>query len=156
MPGHVEVNRAGLQRALAASGGAWGNRVGRQVQNAAKRRAPVDEGRLRSSIGYNVSILPTQVRVRIGSSLAYARYVHEGTGIYGPRRRPIVPVTAKALKFEPGRSMGPRRRGASAGARGRRGGPVFAASVKGSPPNPFLADALEEVMGRTNTTRRTP
>jgi hypothetical protein len=123
--------------------------------NAAKVRCPVDEGRLRSSIGFAVNVLPNQVRVRVGSALEYARYVHEGTGIYGPKRTPIVPVTAKALKFEPGRRMGPLPRGGRNAARGRRGGPVFAASVKGSPPNPFLSDALEDVMGRGITRRRT-
>jgi hypothetical protein len=36
---------------------------------------------------------------RVGSPLAYARYVNEGTGIFGPKKSPIVPRTARALKL---------------------------------------------------------
>jgi len=37
--------------------------------------------------------------IEVGTNLHYARYVEWGTGIYGPRRQPIVPVNAKALAF---------------------------------------------------------
>jgi hypothetical protein len=153
MPAHVEFARARLRAVMATEAGKWGAKVGRQVTNAAKARCPVDEGRLRSSITHTVTVLPSSVRVRIGSPLEYAEYVHRGTGIYGPRHAPIVPVSAKALKFEPGRRMGPLPAGARNPARGRRG-IVFARSVKGSPPNPFLADALEEVLPAGSVRRR--
>lgn len=38
-------------------------------------------------------------RVKIGTLLPYARYVEEGTGIYGPKGAPIKPTTAKALAW---------------------------------------------------------
>lgn len=41
----------------------------------------------------------TQSIYEVGSHLDYARYQHEGTGIYGPRRRPIRPVRARRLHF---------------------------------------------------------
>jgi hypothetical protein len=152
MPGHVEINRAQLQATLGTAGGQWGNRTGRQIVNAAKRNCPVDEGRLRSSINYVVTITPRRVVVNVGSPLEYAIYIHNGTGIYGPKHTPIRPVTAKALKFETPKGMGPMRPGQRRAAKGRRGY-VFARSVRGVPPSPFLSDALEEVMGRQNITR---
>jgi hypothetical protein len=36
----------------------------------------------------------------VGSNYPVARYLHEGTGIYGPRKRKIVPVTKKAMMYK--------------------------------------------------------
>jgi hypothetical protein len=63
---------------------------------------------------------------RIGTPLRRARWIHDGTGIYGPRRTPIRPTRAKRLVFKP---KGSKRI-------------VFAKSVKGMKANPFLKDAL--------------
>lgn len=64
----------------------------------------------------------------VGSNLYYARYVHDGTGLYGPLRRKIVPKTRKALHW-PGAAH-----------------PVK--SVKGMRARPFLAEAAEEMARR--------
>jgi hypothetical protein len=53
----------------------------------------------------------------------YSGYVHEGTGIYGPYKTPIVPVHAKALKTPYG----------------------YRKSVKGQKPQPFYLEALAEI-----------
>lgn len=139
----VELHRHNIAAVMATAAGQWGERVGRQIANAAKMRCPVDEGRLRASITHLVTARPGGgVIVQVGSPLAYARWRHEGTGIYGPHATPIVPVTAKALKFRPN-ITGPMRRGES-----RKSGVfIFRRSVKGTPGSPFLADALEEVFG---------
>lgn len=118
---------------------------GENVHAAAVRRAPRDTGLLANSGSVRVGVAPGFVFAVIAFRTHYARYVARGTGIYGPKGRPIRPVTARALRFEPGRAIGPLRRGAQHPAPGDRG-TVFAASVKGSPPNPFLEDALHEVM----------
>ena len=55
----------------------------------------------------------------------YALYVHEGTGIYGPKGKRIQPVRAKALMFF------------------IDGQPVFRKSVKGMKGRPFLKQAFE-------------
>lgn len=55
----------------------------------------------------------------------YALYVHEGTGIYGPKGKRIRPVRAKALMFM------------------IDGQPVFRKSVKGMKGRPFLKQAFE-------------
>lgn len=153
MPGHVEIHGQRLAQALQLGAARWGEKFGRQVENAAKERCPVDEGRLRSSITHTVTVSPGKVTVRVGSPLEYAVYVHEGTGIYGPRHAPIRPVSKKALKFPTPKQMGPLAPGARRPSKDQRGF-VFATEVKGSPPNPFLADALETVAGRGQITRR--
>lgn len=107
----------------------------RRATARAKRLAPVDEGTLRASIQGFVITTPRRVIGRIGTGLEYGLYQHEGTGIHGPRGRPITPIRRKFLRFEvkSGRS-----------ARGRR--PlVFARSVAGTRPKKFLIKALEQV-----------
>lgn len=99
----------------------------KRVESKAKRACPVDTGRLRASIQ---STMPQQVGNLVVSyvytDVNYAGFVMSGTGIYGPHRTPIVPVTSPVLVFTP--------KGAS--------GPVFARSVRGMRPRPFLTDAL--------------
>lgn len=133
-----------------------------QVRNAAVRRAPRDTGHLATSIEAVVNVYGDTIVGRVGTRVEYAVYVHEGTGIYGPKKRRITPVSAKALVFEPGREMGPLAKGVKGTTPGNRGslaptrkkksgkpdkfaGLIVVKSVKGSPPNPFLLDALEEV-----------
>lgn len=69
--------------------------------------------------------------IEAGTSLKYARWLQEGTGIYGPSGEPIRPKRAKFLHFWIGDQE------------------VFAKSVKGMPPRPFLFidDPLEEKIG---------
>lgn len=94
----------------------------------ARRRAPADTGRLRASINYNLRRTAAGLKVDIGTRVAYGRWVHAGTGIYGPRRRRITPVRARALVFRP------------------KGGPlVFARSVAGMRPRRYLVEALKAV-----------
>lgn len=112
------------------------------VLNGAKRRCPVDSGRLRASLTKEITMeggrkwanqtgsgVSGGVPVaRVGTNLKYATYVHEGTGIYGPKHTPIVPRNGRFLVFTP--------RGSSV--------TVFARSVRGVPPRPFLREALED------------
>lgn len=50
-----------------------------RVETAAKRRAPVDTGRLRSSISRELGIDNRGLRARIGTDVDYAIYVEFGT-----------------------------------------------------------------------------
>lgn len=127
----VELNEAEIRRLMSAEGD-----VGRAVRKVADRTvsyarsaAPVDQGTLRGSIHAEVSYSDRQVRAVVSADADYALYVHEGTGVYGPRGRPIRPKRAQFLVF-------PSRRG------GGRGGLVFAREVQGQRPNPFLLEAL--------------
>ncbi|MFD7507893.1 HK97 gp10 family phage protein [Streptomyces sp. NPDC059853] len=125
----VDLDEAAIARDLGVDGrvGDLVRQVTADVAAAAQRRAPVVNGQLRASIRTSVTGTGTEVRGEVYTPLEYARYVHEGTGIYGPARRPIRPVRAKALSWR--------------GPGGRR---VFAAEVRGQRPNPFLLDALME------------
>lgn len=142
----VERHQAAMDDFRRRAGAKWAHRVGTRVVAEAKDRCPVDEGALRSSIDYTTAVDAQKAHVTVGSPLEYAQYVHEGTGIYGPKQTPIVPVDKKALKFrwEP-------TDGRPTKSKDKRGF-VFFKSVKGQPPQPFLADALRAVMG---TIRRT-
>jgi hypothetical protein len=141
------LNPAAFANLKTDMGLAWAGRVGREVVNEMKDRCPVDEGRLRSSLTYHATLTPSTVEVRIGSPIDYAVYVVQGTGIYGPRKAPIYPKTASVLKFPQPRTMGPLKQGQKRAAKTKRTPYVFARSVKGSPPNRFMIDALETVFG---------
>jgi hypothetical protein len=127
---HGGVVRSLLQRGL-------------RVQAAAVRKAPAHTGRLRGSIG-----LATRPRVVdgtntfgvvVGTNLEYAKWIIQGTGIYGPLRTPITPKNGTFLVFQ-ATKLDRRRRSDRSGRR------VYARSVKGQRPNNFLRDALRSVM----------
>lgn len=107
-------------------------RRGKKVEAKAKRnltnRAPqrVDTGLLRSSINTQLLTIGGKPAVRVGTNVFYAIYVHEGTGIYGPKGVPIRPQRAKMLSWK---TKGGKR--------------VYARQVKGMRPNRFLADAMD-------------
>lgn len=111
-------------------------RRGRAVESRAKVLCPVDRGRLRSSITHELVSTGRDLVVRIGTNVEYARDVHDGTGVYGPKGTPIRPRSGKVLAF-PNRGGGKTRTGRKAA-----GPTVFVTEVRGSPGRPFLARAL--------------
>lgn len=52
------------------------------VERDAKKNCSVDQGPLRASIQHDVSFSDTEIVGSVFSSLEYAPYVHQGTGIY--------------------------------------------------------------------------
>lgn len=100
---------------------------GKKVEGRAKRLAPVDTGRLRSSISTELTETDGAPAARVGTAVNYARFVHDGTGIFGPSGRMIRPVRAKRLVFRP--------KGAKK--------TVFAKAVKGQRGTEFLTEALK-------------
>ncbi|MFC8124439.1 HK97 gp10 family phage protein [Streptomyces sp. NPDC057302] len=129
--GEVRLNHAEINRLLYGSGGPVVRevtRVARLTQQNARALAPGDSGVLKASIKVTVFAQPGRQRVhaRIGSTLDYAIYQEEGTGIYGPKGTPIRPKRGKYLRFKP------------KGARGF----VFAKSVRGSRAHHYLVTAL--------------
>lgn len=62
------------------------------VERDAKINCPVDQGPLRASISHDVNFNANEITGTIFSSLEYAPYVHQGTGIYavdgGGRKTP--------------------------------------------------------------------
>jgi hypothetical protein len=115
------------------------------IRSEAARNVKKDTGALAASLSATVNVHSRLVVGRVGSPLNYAEWIHQGSGIYGPRHTPIVPVSAKALRFKPGRMIGPLPSGQSGSSPEDRGGWIFAKSVKGVPPHPFLVEAFERV-----------
>lgn len=89
----------------------------------------VNTGLLRTSVQVRLMTTGGTIKVRVGTNRRYARWVHDGTGVYGPQKMPIKPKRAKAMKF----------RAISVGGGSKT---VYAKSVKGMKKNEFLKDAL--------------
>lgn len=99
-------------------------RRGNRVETAAARLCPVESGRLRSSISHELDRDERGLVVRIGTNVEYARFVEEGTGLYGPHKQRIFPTKAQALAFTIG---------------GRK---VIVSSIAGARAQPYLRPAL--------------
>jgi hypothetical protein len=95
--------------------------VGR-VAATARLFAPKRTGELAASIYSKVNIDGTG---EVGVRARHARWVQQGTGIYGPHHTPIVPVRSRFLRFQ-----------------GSSGRMVYARSVRGQRPNDFLSRAM--------------
>ncbi len=92
------------------------------IEAIARRNAPVRTSNLANSGTSEVNAAGTQGIVRF--TAPYSVFVHEGTGLFGPHKTKIVPISAKAL-YWPGAAH-----------------PVRA--VKGMHGHPFLTDAAEQ------------
>lgn len=82
MADRVDVHPGPLNHLLTSPTGGIATallRTGIRVQTEARRRCPVDTGRLRSSIGVTLTAAPAGFAVTVGTNVAYARYVHDGT-----------------------------------------------------------------------------
>lgn len=98
------------------------------TQGIARLQAPVKTGRLRNSI----DVIVKDTKAVIFTNVKYGVYVHQGTGIYGPQRQPIVPVKKKimATTSNPGW-----------GTKNAAGYYIIGKSVKGQKANPFMERA---------------
>ena len=96
-------------------------RVGAETVNVAKEHtAPIKTGALKR----NIKVIRVDARsVTIGNTVGvgYAKFVHEGTGLYGAKKHKITPKKARALKTPYG----------------------YRKSIKGQKPNPYLLKAWE-------------
>lgn len=96
----------------------------------------VDTGRLRASITVQLVRRMGYPAVRIGTNVKYGMWVHDGTGLYGPRHSYIYPKTKRYMRWRP--------KGSQAY--------VYAKRTKGMRGNPFLTEALEHAkLGRVQT-----
>ena len=97
------------------------NGLANDLRNELVQAAPVDTGLLKNTI--KVDIKDDEIIITMPE---YSIYLEYGTGIFGPKRRPITPKEAKALKFSIG------------------GKTVFAKSVKGMTPQPFIRPTFHQ------------
>jgi HK97 gp10 family phage protein len=126
----IDIKQANIRKTFADPKGALARgilRASKKVERKAKRLAPVDKGQLRASITSQIVFRSGLPIGRVGTNVKHAKWVHEGTGIYGPRGVPIRPKNGKVLVFKPkGKSKN-----------------VYVKSVKGMKGRPFLRDALK-------------
>lgn len=101
-------------------------RVAERIRDRARGEAPYRTGDLKKSIHVGeVTDAGDGFSVAVGTNLSYAKYVHEGTGQYGPLKRPytIQPKNKRALYWPGARH------------------PVKKVTQKGIRPNRFLLRA---------------
>lgn len=109
--------------------------LGQISVQALQERAPRDESRFAEGIGYQIGKRGTaDMELRIqwtpkNRPKDLFDWIVFGTGIYGPRKKPIVPKRAKFLRFTP-----------SGGSR-----PIFRRSVRGMKPRNFVKEAWRDI-----------
>jgi HK97 gp10 family phage protein len=89
-PDAIQLDDAQMHALLQTKSGPVGRylfQTGKRIEASAKRKAPVDTGRLRSSISTAFFEVPYDpfLAVRVGTDVEYAIYVHDGTRYVGPR-----------------------------------------------------------------------
>lgn len=135
----VKLNQAALKRVLQTPQGEVGrfiHKVGRDTVSKAKIFAPVETGLLKRSI--HISLWPGPRNIleisadasnpRPGGSKGYGEYVHEGTGPHGIDGNPLLRFPWK-----------------------KKGGVIIVTphvNHPGNKANPFLFDALKDVVAR--------
>lgn len=126
----IDMHQAAIFELLHSPAGPVHRKVSsvvRLTEAIAKATAPVDEGRLKNSHTGSVTDEGIRLVGRVEATAWYAALLARGTGIYGPRGRPIKP----------------KKPGGFLVFRGRDGSLVFAREVKGVRPNPWLTNALK-------------
>lgn len=114
----------------------WTKRQAHKVRAVAETKAPSRSGRLRASHGVqqNRNMLGQyQTGFYVYADAPHAAFVHEGTGIYGPRGQVI--DIGKMMRIPPSRVGVP------------WAGPKFIRRSRGQRGNPWLADAAREATG---------
>lgn len=163
MPVKIKIHDDAVNNYLFGTSGPvhdYVRRLTEEVHREAQRFAPAGSGRLRGSFEVRVQRRGSAMVGTISSHLPYAVYVHEGTGLYGPRHQVIRPKSARALRFKPGSAAG----GAWGSGEGSRGGAkagggggfVFARFVRGMPSTPYYWEALRVVCTGRWRVRRLP
>lgn len=141
----LKINQSAYNRFLYSPGGEIMTAlrdIGNKVRNEAARNTPVDTGVHRASIEVTQHREGPLIRTSIGSRMPTFIYLEVGTGIYGPKHKRIYPVSKKVLRFKSGRGVNPLPAGKRGTSPEKRGGWVFARSVKGSPAHHMLVNAL--------------
>jgi HK97 gp10 family phage protein len=122
------------------------------ITTDAKARAPKRTSNLTRSIQQKaVRVTGSEAIFEIGPSVKYGRYVEEGTGVFGPKKQPII-IKPGAKGFLAWMTV----QGNRIGQRGTSAGKVFKTKagtqyaftrkpveIQGSRPQPYMAPAFE-------------
>lgn len=107
----------------------------RRVKLKITEEGLVDKGRFRTSVSGR-KVGPGMILISDG--VTYGIYHELGTGIYGPKAKPITPKNAQALRFEAVNFV------RTGGSMRRQTNVVFAKSVKGVPAKAPFRKAMDE------------
>lgn len=136
----VEVYENGIVRLIQVGDGVrWIRSKAKAVENRARTIVPKRTGKLMAShrTTQNRSGLGRyESGFAVSADASYARFVHEGTGIHGPRHAPIVKL--KGMRIRDGRNPNPNRRVGSQG--------TFIHRSQGQRANPWLERAAAQVL----------
>lgn len=104
-----------------------GQAIANDIVSEAKAKASWTDrtGNTRRAIHGGVDGVSNEIVIYVAHGSKVGAYHETGTGIYGPKKSPIVPVKAQALHFK------------------LNGKDIFAKSVKGIKKNPVLMNAVE-------------
>lgn len=135
-PGALDEQLAGILKGVCARIGATARTRAQQIIN---EEVNDRSGKLRTRTNFTVVSNGGSVHLEFYNDAGpYAVFQEEGTGIYGPKKQPIRPKTAKLLSWvDP--DTGER---------------FFAKEVRGVPPKRFMHRAIEFAIDQE--TRRTP
>lgn len=96
-----------------------------QARGLINSRSVDPTGELAGTVRFRTVKIPTGWAAQVGSDLERMLWFEEGTGVFGSHRTPIVPRTARYLRFQ-----------------FRDGAVAFVTSVKGQPGKHPLRDSL--------------
>lgn len=98
----------------------------RFIESSAVKKAPERTSNLVNSITSSSRGQGFDTEGTVKATAHYALFVEQGTGVFGPKGKPIFPKNAKALRWMAG------------------GKAMFAKSILGMPARPFLKPAFDE------------
>jgi hypothetical protein len=130
---HVDMHRAEIYRFLYAPGGPVVRGVKQwtqEVRALAVARAPKHTGHLAGSSSVEMNTHPGFVVGVVAFGARHALWVHEGTGIFGHRGRPIRARSGGLMRIPAGRGYRT----------------TYTRVVRGQRPQPFLVSALRLIM----------
>lgn len=126
------------------------SKVVNEGKRLSKARTPRHTGNLARSIVGDVDRVGVPdgfLRGWWGTGARHAMWVHDGTGIYGPRATAIRSRSGKGLSFTPYRLVGPVAATPRGGRRKKRTlRRVVVPEVRGVPRTPFLTEPFKIVM----------
>lgn len=148
--GLEEAIRSVAPRILNSPLGRFFGRSAITVQGGARKRAPVDRGRLRADINYEIDHSTPPLWAKVGNNLFYAPWMEYGTGTQSD-----APGGSGGRHWPPAAALEPwaQRHGFPPG-----GGAMVARAIGlrgGLRPRRYLRDALEDSLGMIDSFLRT-
>lgn len=133
----TQIYESGIVRVIKTGDGHdWIKAKADRIESVARARVPIRTGRLLNShrVTQNRNSLGRyQTGFVVSANTSYAAYVHEGTGIHGPRGTPI--TSRRGMRI-PGHNL--KRTGSRS---------TVVRIVLGQPAKPWLAQAAASVVG---------